>query len=170
MEGDNLGFVDGGRLWVLLRGKEPEPLDDTAAQMVLALHKRSGGLTGTQLAKELSVTQSAITKVAAKLEDLGIVRKEPLPVARNVKMYFLAITIIDDRASKEIEKRVPPVLREIVAQKFGGQEKLALAFLDRVMNFLKDLDEDERSKVLDDLMKEITQEAKSPPKGGVKSS
>src|SRR2546428_8059704 len=133
-----LAFVDGGRLWVLAK-KEVIELKELPARMVLLLDERSAGMTGTQLAEELHVTPSAIAKAAGHLIELGIVRKDSLPVSRNVKLYSLTVKVLDDKSFKKMREEASPTLLGIFDKKFGGNEKLALIYVNERTEYLKPL-------------------------------
>lgn len=146
-------LVEGDR--VRLFGKKIELLrtDDTKARIVLALRRNEDGMTGSQLAKELEVSQTMVSKAANELRNLGIVRKEPLKLARNVKVYHLATRVIDDKEIGEIKKRVPPMLQEFMSKKFKGQEHVGLVFADQVMKFVSSLPASDRPAVFTEYMR-----------------
>lgn len=146
-------FVTDGRVVAVVGGKGPIPLGNLSARIVVALGRKNGGLTGSQLARELGVTPTAISKAAETLLDLGIVRKEPLPVAKNVKLYFLAMTVIDDVAVKELRKRIPPVLLKLIQDRFRGNEALATVFLGQLLDYVRSLPESDM--ILQQLLKDM---------------
>ena len=147
---------------VRLFGKKIELLgaEDTKARIVLALRRSPDGMTASQLATELRVSQTMVAKAAKELRDLGIVRKEPLKLARNVKLYHLATRIVDDEEIAQIRKRVPQVLQEIMARRFKGQEEVGLVFADQVLRFLGSLKASERPEVLSEYLRLATEETR----------
>ena len=110
-------YLSGGDVVAVVGGRPPIPLNHLAARIVATLSKRTGGATGSQLAQELSVTPAAITKATADLVDLGIIRKEPLPVARNVKLYFIAVTVVDEEVVKKLRKEMLAAAKELNFEK-----------------------------------------------------
>ena len=147
---------------VRLFGKKIELLgaEDTKARIVLALRRSPDGMTASQLATELRVSQTMVAKAAKELRDLGIVRKEPLKLARNVKLYHLATRIVDDEEIAQIRKRVPQVLQEIMARRFKGQEEVGLVFADQVLRFLGSLKASERPEGLSEYLRLATEETR----------
>ena len=111
-------------------------------------------MTGTQIAKELGVSPSAVTKATKDIVNLGIVRKEALPVASNIKLYTLAVSICDEKEFTAIKDRVSPVLVDIISNQVLGNEKLALLFVDKTMSYLKSIDEKKRGSVLELFLKD----------------
>src|SRR2546422_1038704 len=70
-------FLEGEKVWY--RGPKsvfPIELTDLTAKMVLLMNRQVSGMNGAQLARELSVTPSAITKAAKHLVKLGIIRRD----------------------------------------------------------------------------------------------
>ncbi|MDE1853236.1 MAG: winged helix-turn-helix transcriptional regulator [Thaumarchaeota archaeon] len=146
-------LVENDRVRVFGKKIEQLPSDDTKARIVLSLRRNKEGMTGSQLARELDVSQTMVVKAANELRNLGIVRKEPLKHARNVKVYYLATRIIDDAEIAEMKRRVPPVLQELMAKRFRGQEHVGLVFADQVMRFLARLKAHERPEVLSEYLR-----------------
>jgi DNA-binding HxlR family transcriptional regulator len=128
-------------------------LDDTRVRILLALRRNKDGMTGSQLAKEIGVSQTMIAKAAEELKDLGIVRKEPLKVARNVKIYYLATRIIGDEEIAELKKKVPPMLQEFMSKRFKDQENVGLVFADQVMRFLASMKASDRPEIFAEYMR-----------------
>ncbi len=153
-------LVENDRVRVFGKRIEQLPADDTRAKIILALRREKDGLTGSQLARELDVSQTMVAKAAEVLKDLGIVRKEPLKLAKNVKVYYLATRIIDDEEIAEMKKRVPPMLQELMSKRFKGQEHVGLVFADQVMRFLGSLKASERPEVFSEYMR-LTGEEKN---------
>lgn len=110
-------------------------------------------MTGSQLAQELGVSPAGVTKAAAELVSLGIVRKEPVPVARNVKLYFLNVTIVDEEAVKRLRKELPPVLLDLIGRRFGDNEALATVYVGQLLEFVRTLPES--GKVMERLLHQI---------------
>ena len=131
----------------------PIPLENLSASIILSLSRRSSGVTGSQLAQELGVSPAGVTKAAAELVSLGIVRKEPVPVARNVKLYFLNVTIVDEEAVKRLRKELPPVLLDLIGRRFGDNEALATVYVGQLLEFVRTLPES--GKVMERLLHQI---------------
>jgi len=150
-----VAFSEGDSVWFYGKKKVVE-LEDVTARMVLLLGRRGEGMNGAQLAKELSVTPSTITKSAKQLLKLGIIKKESLPVSQNVKLYTLAITVMNDEDFNAIRKTASPTLLKIMTQDLGGNEKMALFYVREMDEYLKSLPEGDRGKVVERLLKEVT--------------
>lgn len=150
-----VAFSEGDSVWFYGKKKVVE-LEDVTARMVLLLSRRGEGMNGAQLAKELSVTPSTITKSAKQLLKLGIIRKESLPVSQNVKLYTLAITVMNDEDFDAIRMTASPTLLKIMTQDLGGNEKMALFYVREMDEYLKSLPEGDRGKVVERLLKEVT--------------
>jgi DNA-binding transcriptional regulator LsrR (DeoR family) len=133
--------------------KQILPTDDTRAKIVLILRRTQEGMTGSQIAREIGVSQTMVVKAADELKRLGIVRKESLKLAKNVKVYYLATRIIGDEEIAELKKRIPPALQEIMARRFKGQQHVGLVFADQVMRFLSSLKPSERPEVFAEYMR-----------------
>jgi DNA-binding MarR family transcriptional regulator len=138
---------------VAIRDGVPISLENLSAKIILALNKRSSGLTGSQLAQELGVTPAAVTKTGAELVSLGILRKEPVPVARNVKLYFLAVTVVDEEDVKRLRQELPPVLLEILGKRFGENDALATVYVGQLLEFVRSLPQSE--KVMERLLQRV---------------
>ena len=151
----DVAFFEGEKLWFYGKKRVAE-LEDVTAQMVLLLSRREEGMNGAQLAKELGVTPSTISKSAKQLLKLGIIRKESLPVSQNVKLYSLAITVMNNEDFDQIRKTASPTLLKIMTQDFGGNEKMALFYIKEMDKYLKSLPEGDRGKVVAKLMEEMT--------------
>jgi DNA-binding MarR family transcriptional regulator len=150
-------FLEGETVWY--RGPKsifPVELTDVTARMVSLLSRQVSGMNGAQLARELGVTPSAITKAARHLVKLGIIRRDSLPVSQNVKLYSLTIRVMNESAFAEIRKTTSPTLLRILTQSFGGEEKMALFYAGEVHEYLKTLPESRWAGVMEKLMKEIT--------------
>jgi DNA-binding transcriptional ArsR family regulator len=137
----------------IVGGRGPIPLENLPGRIVLALAKRGGGLSGSQLARELDVTPAAITKATENLVDLGIVRKEPLPVARNVKLYSLGVTVVDDESVKRLRGTLPPILLKLIGERFRDNESLATIFIGQILDYVKTLPDS--ASVMEKLLKEL---------------
>ncbi len=155
MDSQDVAFVEGRNVWFYGKRKVVE-LKDLTAEVILLLNKQSSGMNGVQLARELSVTPSAVTKVAKELLKLGMIRKESLPVSQNVKLYSLAIRVMNENDFEDIRKHSPSTLLEILTKKLGGNEKMALFYVQQMNGYLKSLPEPDRAKVVRSLMEEIT--------------
>jgi DNA-binding MarR family transcriptional regulator len=155
MKPSNIVYLQGESVIAIVDGKAPIPLKNLPARIVTTLSRKSIGATGSQLAQELGVTPAAITKAAAELVDFGIVRKEPLPVARNVKLYFLAVTVVDDEVAKQLRKELPPILLKLIGEKFKGNEALATVFVGQLLDYVKGLPESDKvlQQILDELLR-----------------
>jgi predicted transcriptional regulator len=149
----NSAFASGGHVVAVVGGKAPVPLGNLASRIVTKLAQKNAGMTGSQLARELDVTPAAISKATVELIDLGIVRKEPLPVAKNVKLYFLAVTLLDDEAVKRMRARMPPVLLKLIGSKFEGNEDFAVAVIGQLLDYITSLPDS--NKVLEQLLSEL---------------
>ena len=146
-------IVQGGSVLAIVGGRSPVPLENLPARMVMALSRHNSGATGSQLARELDVTPAAVTKAASGLLDLGIIRKEPLPVARNVKLYYLAVTVVDEEAAKQLRKELPPILLKLIGEKFKGNDTLATVFVGQLLDYVRSLPESD--KVLREILEEL---------------
>ena len=144
-----VALVTGGNL-VVFSDKEPGPvpLDEVSGRVVMHLHNTKKPMTGAQLARELKATDSSITKAADRLVKMGILRRERSEIARNVKVYYLLIRVVDGPTLTQIERRVPPVIREVLLKAFGGEEKMALVFADQLMDYIEVLPKEKQGAVL----------------------
>ena len=150
-------FLQGETVWY--QGPKsifPIELKDVTAKIVLLLNRQVPGMNGAQLARELGVTPSAITKAAKQLVKLGVIRRESLPVSQNVKLYSLSIRVMNEAAFEEIRKTTSPTLLRILTQSFGGDEKMALFYAGEAHEYLKTLPQSGRAEVMERLMEEIT--------------
>ena len=130
----------------------PVPLDEVSGRIVMYLHNTKKPMTGAQLARELKATDSSITKAADRLVKMGILRRERSEIARNVKVYYLLIRVVDGPTLTQIERRVPPVIREVLLKAFGGEEKMALVFADQLMDYIEVLPKEKQGAVLQALL------------------
>ena len=121
--------------------------------MVKWLAEKNMGLTGSQLARELDVTPAAVMKATANLIDLGILRKEPLPVAKNVKLYFLAVTLIDDQRIKQLRSKLPAFVLKLIRERFEGNEEFATIIVGQLLDYIGSLPDSNR--VLEQLLGEV---------------
>ena len=110
----------------------------------------------SKLAHELGISQPAASKAARSLVDLGVLRRESLPVAMNVKVYYLAVTLVDDNAMKELQKRTPRIVFDLIRSKFGKQDKVAMTFIDDMFDYVNGLPEESRPAVVEAIMKRLT--------------
>ena len=154
-------FTNGDRVVAVVGGKAPLPLGSLASRIVTRLSQKNAGVTGSQLARDLDVTPAAISKATTELIALGIVRKEPLPVARNVKLYFLAVTLLDDAAIKRMRARMPPVLLKLIGSKFEGNEDFAVAVIGQLLDYITSLPDS--NKVLEQLLSELARRQNAKP-------
>lgn len=148
-----MAVVRGEKLVLLFSEKEPLSLDEISGQIVLLLNAHNGGMTGSQLARELEVSDSAVSRAAEKLVNAGIIRRERSEIARNVKVYSSLIRVVDEKTIKEIEKRVPPVIRQVINQAFKGQEILGMIFADQLMEYISVLPSDKQGSVLQEFLR-----------------
>jgi DNA-binding MarR family transcriptional regulator len=155
-----MGLLEKDKVVVFAKTIKSLSLDDVKGRVVMMLHKEPSGMSGSQLAKDLGVSQAAISKAANELIDLGILRKEPLAAARNVKVYYLSIKMIGDKEIADLQKRIPRVLKDAMLQRFGGQERLGLIFADQVMRFLASVKRSEAPGILQEYMRLSEEEAK----------
>lgn len=146
-------LLDNDQLKVFGKTVKTLPPDDTRSKIVFALRRNREGMTGSLLAKEIGVSRTMVAKAAGELIDLGIVRKEPLKVARNVKIYSLATRIIDDEEIAELKKKIPPMLQVFMAKKFKDQENVGLVFADQVMRFLASMKASNRPEMFAEYMR-----------------
>ena len=154
-------FTNGDRVVAVVGGKAPLPLGSLASRIVTRLSQKNAGVTGSQLARDLDVTPAAISKATTELIALGIVRKEPLPVARNVKLYFLAVTLLDDAAIKRMRARMPAVLLKLIGSKFEGNEDFAVAVIGQLLDYITSLPDS--NKVLEQLLSELARRQNAKP-------
>jgi len=154
-DSQDVAFFEGDTGWFYGK-KRVVVLDNVTARMVRQLSKQGEGMNGVQLARELGVTPPTISKVAKKLLKLGIVRKESLPVSQNVKLYSLAVKVMNDSDFDEIRKTAPPTLLKIMTESLGGNEKMALFYVREMQEYLKSLPESDRGKVVTKLVTEVT--------------
>lgn len=131
-------------------------LSDVTVRMVSLLNKGGAGMNGVQLAKVLGVTPPTIAKAAKELLKLGIIRRESLPVSKNVKLYSLAIKVMSESDFDEIRKTASPTLLNIMTQNFAGNERMALFYVREMDDYLQSLPESDRAKVVSKLLQEIT--------------
>ena len=143
-----IGVIDRDRLWVV-SGNEVAPLSDVAARMVFLLNKSKESMSGGQISSMLEVTPSAVTKASAKLVELGILKRDSLAVAKNVKVYSLAVNIMDEKTFEAVRKRVPLPLLKRIAERLGGHEKLALAFVYQLLDLTDKLSEPDRIAIME---------------------
>ncbi|MDA4130577.1 MAG: hypothetical protein OK457_07380 [Thaumarchaeota archaeon] len=143
-----IAVVDKNRLWVV-SGKEVVPLSDVAARIVFLLTKSKEAMSGGQISSLLEVTPSAVTKASAKLVDLGILKRDSLAVAKNIKVYSLAVNIMDERSFESVRKRVPGTLLKRITERLGGHEKLALAFVYQLLDLTDKLSETDRLAIME---------------------
>jgi DNA-binding Lrp family transcriptional regulator len=131
-------------------------ITDLPARIVYALNQQEGGMSGAQLAKELYVTPSAVSKAVKGLLELGIIRRDNLPVSPNVKIYALVIKVKTEEDFKHIRKTVSPTLIEILTKRLRGDENLALIYAWELEDYLRSLSESERGAVMQKVMQEVT--------------
>ena len=153
-------LLENDQLKVIGKRVKTLPPDDTRAKVVFALRRNEEGMTGSLLAKETGVSQTMVAKAAEELIDLGIIRKEPLKVARNVKIYSLATRIIDDDEIAELKKKIPPMLQDFMAKRFKDQESVGLVFADQVMRFLASMKATNRPEMFAEYMRLAGEEPK----------
>ena len=146
-------YVGGDRSIAIVGGMPPVPLGNLSSRIVEVLAEKSMGLTGSQLARELDVTPAAIMKATANLIDLGILRKEPLPVAKNVKLYFLAVTIIDEERIKQLRSKLPAIVLKLIRERFEGNEDFATVIVGQLLDYVGNLPDS--NKVLEQLLSEM---------------
>ncbi|MDG6982323.1 MAG: MarR family transcriptional regulator [Nitrososphaerota archaeon] len=144
-----VALVTGNNL-VVFSERDPGPvsLDEVSGRIVMHLHNTKKPMTGAQLARELKATDSSITKAADRLVKMGILRRERSEIARNVKVYYLLIRVVDGPTLAQIERRVPPIVRQLLLEAFGGEEKMALVFADQLMDYIEVLPKDKQGAVL----------------------
>ena len=131
-------------------------ITDIPEKVVLALNQEEGGMSGAQLARSLGVTPSAISKATKELLELGIIRRESLPVSQNVKLYSLVVKVKTEEDFDLIRKVVSPTLIEILTKKLRGDENLALIYAWELQDYLKSLNASDRAAVMNTVMREIT--------------
>lgn len=146
-------YVGSGRSIAIVGGMPPVPLGSLPSRIVKVLAEKNMGLTGSQLARELDVTPAAIMKAASELIDLGIIRKEPLPVAKNVKLYFLAVTIIDEERIKQLRSKLPAIVLKLIKERFEGNEDFATVIVGQLLDYVGSLPDS--NKVLEQLLSEM---------------
>jgi predicted transcriptional regulator len=150
-----LALLQGNSIILVSSEEGPLSLDEVSGRIVTLLNSKREPLTGSQLARELNVGESTITKATDRLVRIGVLRKEPSDIARNVKQYTLLIRVIDNKYIADVEKRVPKAIRDVMTGAFKGHEMLALAFSDQLMDYIAALPDDRRAAVLEEFLKQI---------------
>ena len=146
-------YLGSDRSIAIVGGKPPVPLGNLSSRIVKLLAEKNMGLTGSQLARDLGVTPAGIMKATANLIDLGIIRKEPLPVAKNVKLYLLAVTIIDEERIKQLRSRLPEIVLKLIRERFEGNEDFATVIVGQLLDYVGSLPDS--NKVLEQLLGEM---------------
>lgn len=113
-------------------------------------------MSGAQLAKELDVTPSAVSKAVKGLLELGVIRRDSLPISANVKIYTLVVKVKTEEDFERIRQTISPTLIKIFTEKLHGDEKLALIYAWELNDYLRSLSETDRKGVMQKVMHEVT--------------